>query len=114
MKWPWEQDRQMAVYNRSRAHIQIASEPDRPFMRMLKGDEDWCLSHLPRSSCFVSHFCEGQWSKKKMMELYQTHIADRKQISNSSAVSEHAHDADHDHKFTFRIETLRIKPLDHT
>lgn len=27
IKWPWEQDRQMAVYNRTPEHIQIASDP---------------------------------------------------------------------------------------
>ena len=28
IKWPWEQDRQMAVYNRTPHHIQIASDPN--------------------------------------------------------------------------------------
>jgi hypothetical protein len=28
IKWPWEQDRQMAVYNRTPEHIQVASEPE--------------------------------------------------------------------------------------
>lgn len=27
IKWPWEQDRQMAVYNRTPDSIQIASDP---------------------------------------------------------------------------------------
>ena len=31
-KWPWEQDRQMALYHRSPQHIQIASHPDFPML----------------------------------------------------------------------------------
>lgn len=32
MKWPWEQDRQMALYHRSPQHIQVASHPDFPML----------------------------------------------------------------------------------
>lgn len=49
IKWPWEQDRQMAIYNRSSDLIQLASQPDQPMMDMRAGIKDWCLSHLPGS-----------------------------------------------------------------
>ena len=69
-KWPWEQDRQMALYNRTPEHIQIASQPLQSHMDMQAGHKDWCLSHLARSGCFISHFCEGAHSKRKMKERY--------------------------------------------
>ena len=34
------------------------------------GGEGWCLSHLARSGCFISHYCEDKQSKKRMMEKY--------------------------------------------
>lgn len=65
LKWPWEQDRQMAVYNRSSAVIQVASQPGRPHMQTRAGYVDgWCLSHLPGSGCFISHYCANAHSKQ--------------------------------------------------
>ncbi len=69
-KWPWEQDRQMALFNRTPEHIQIASQPLQSHMDMQAGHKDWCLSHLARSGCYISHFCEGAHSKRKMKERY--------------------------------------------
>jgi hypothetical protein len=72
MKWPWEQDRQMALYNRTGGrHIQIASQPTRPFMQLRAGHHDWCLSHIPISGCFIAHHCEGKKSKKNLISLYE-------------------------------------------
>lgn len=71
LKWPWEQDRQMALYNRTPEHIQIASQPEKLHMDMRAGHHDWCLSHLARSGCFISHYCEGSHSKLRMKERYE-------------------------------------------
>ena len=70
LKWPWEQDRQMALFNRTPEHIQVASQPEKLHMDMRAGHHDWCLSHLARSGCFISHFCEGAHSKRRMKERY--------------------------------------------
>jgi hypothetical protein len=70
LKWPWEQDRQMALFNRTPEHIQVASQPEKLHMDMRAGHHDWCLSHLARSGCFISHFCEGSHSKMRMKERY--------------------------------------------
>jgi hypothetical protein len=72
LKWPWEQDRQMAVYNRTPEHIQIASQPGKPHMDMRAGHHSWCLSHLAQSGCFISHHCENAASKKRMMAIYDS------------------------------------------
>jgi len=72
-KWPWEQDRQMVIYNNSvyAAHIQIASQPERSQMKLVRsGNDDWCLSHTPIAGCFFSHYCEGKWSKKNLVTIY--------------------------------------------
>lgn len=69
-KWPWEQDRQMAVYNRTPEHIQIASHPSSFSMAHRAGVHDWCLSHLPGSGCFISHHCENKKSKNNLIKLY--------------------------------------------
>lgn len=42
-KWPWEQDRQMALFHRSPDHIQIASHPDFPMLIREKQDPDSVL-----------------------------------------------------------------------
>ncbi len=61
----------MAVYNRSSALIQVASQPHRPHMQTRAGAVDgWCLSHLPGSGCFISHYCASAHSKQVMKELY--------------------------------------------
>lgn len=71
LKWPWEQDRQMALYNRSSQYIQIASQPERVFMQLAAGVKNgWCLSHLPEAKCFISHYCANGKSKQKMRQLY--------------------------------------------
>lgn len=70
LKWPWEQDRQMAIYNRTPEHIQIASQPGKAFMDMRAGHHDWCLSHLPNSGCFISHHCENSGSKQRLTRIY--------------------------------------------
>jgi hypothetical protein len=72
MKWPWEQDRQMALYNRTGGrHIQIASQPTRPVMQLRAGHLDWCLSHVPASGCFIAHHCEDKESKDNLISLYE-------------------------------------------
>lgn len=61
----------MAVYNRSSTLIQVASQPHRPMMQTRAGHVDgWCLSHLPGSGCFISHYCANAHSKQVMKELY--------------------------------------------
>jgi hypothetical protein len=95
LKWPWEQDRQMAVYNRSSEHIQVASQPARPHMQTRAGYVDgWCLSHLPGSGCFISHYCANAHSKQVMKDLYAlTKAADEAENgaghSSSSAIEVH-------------------------
>ncbi len=69
IKWPWEQDRQMAVYHRDPSHIQVASQPEQMHIDM---EQDWCLSHLARASCYIAHHCEDKKSKKNMMNMYTT------------------------------------------
>lgn len=73
--WPWEQDRQMAIFHRMKDSIQLASQPDQAFMqvevpgsRRIRGG--WCLSHIPRSGCFISHYCEDQKSKRRLLKRY--------------------------------------------
>jgi hypothetical protein len=71
LKWPWEQDRQMAIYNRSSEVIQIASQPDRVNMQLYAGKlHGWCLSHLPEAKCFISHYCANANSKQNMRRIY--------------------------------------------
>lgn len=60
----------MAVYNRSFSLIQVASQPDRVQMQLRAGVNDWCLSHLPESGCFISHYCANAHSKQVMMKIY--------------------------------------------
>lgn len=69
-KWPWEQDRQMALYHRNPKNIQVASHPDKAHMDHKAGWTDWCLSHLPSSGCFISHHCENKNSKNNMIRMY--------------------------------------------
>lgn len=76
--WPWEQDRAMYLLhaNDSIAHsIQVASQPEQPYTDIDQGHKDWCLSHLARSNCFVSHYCEDTASKENMMRLYNIYYA---------------------------------------
>jgi hypothetical protein len=76
--WPWEQDRAMYLLhaNDSIAHsIQVASKPNQPFVDIDQGHKDWCLSHLARSNCFISHYCEDPASKENMMKLYTAYYA---------------------------------------
>lgn len=75
LKWPWEQDRQMAIYHRHSAVIQVASQPSQPFQSKRAGHtHGWCLSHLPESGCFVSHYCHNANSKQVMRRLYQVQV----------------------------------------
>jgi hypothetical protein len=72
LKWPWEQDRQMALYNSSSEFIQIASQPERVYMQARASETNgWCLSHLPEAHCFISHYCANARSKQVMRRLYQ-------------------------------------------
>lgn len=71
IKWPWEQDRQMWIYNTSKDSIAIASDPHHAYQSRYAGKKDWCLSHLPESGCFVSHYCANSHSKQVMKKLYQ-------------------------------------------
>lgn len=85
LKWPWEQDRQMAVYNRTAEHIQIASQPQRPHMQTRAGHIiGWCLSHLPGTGCFVSHFCANSYQKQVMRNLYGADNAWEQLVSSRS------------------------------
>lgn len=70
LKWPWEQDRQMALYHRSPEYIQIASNPLQKHMNKDAGHIDWCLSHLSTSGCFISHHCENKKSKNNLNNKY--------------------------------------------
>lgn len=65
----------MAIYKQWSDYIQITSQPNEPYMqveapgsRRIRGG--WCLSHIPRSGCFISHFCEDQKSKRRLMKRY--------------------------------------------
>ena len=61
----------MAVYNRSSHLIQVAAQPERATMQTRAGYViGWCLSHLPGSGCFVSHYCANANSKQVMKKLY--------------------------------------------
>lgn len=61
----------MAVYNRSSHLIQVAAQPERATMQTRAGYIiGWCLSHLPGSGCFISHYCANSKSKQVMKELY--------------------------------------------
>ena len=79
MAWPWEQDRQMAIYNTTSDKIQIASQPNNVFMQRVPKSQliagGWCLSHLPKSGCFISHFCANQASKSIMEKKYSQLLA---------------------------------------
>ena len=74
--WPWEQDRQMALYHRSPEHIQISSHPNSPMITIEKNsssnpDNNWCFSHLPGYGCFIAHHCANPASKQRLRKLYQ-------------------------------------------
>lgn len=74
--WPWEQDRQMYLYNKSSELIQISSHPQLSYMPRKKKSKrilDWCFSHLPGSGCFVSHFCADKRSKQQLRQTYQSY-----------------------------------------
>jgi len=67
----------MAVYNRSSHLIQVAAQPERATMQTRAGYIiGWCLSHLPGSGCFISHYCANSHSKKVMKKLYSS-LGDR-------------------------------------
>lgn len=70
-KWPWEQDRQMAVAHANdtiASYIQISPRPD---LRCIPVKyKDWCLSHISRSDCFIAHYCEDPFTKFTMMNRY--------------------------------------------
>jgi hypothetical protein len=51
-KWPWEQDRQMALFYRSPEHIQIASHPDYPMLIREKQDPNSVLFQVENRSSF--------------------------------------------------------------
>jgi len=75
LKWPWEQDRQMAVFNRSSSLIQVTPQPERFKMTTRVGlsdvaDGGWCLSHLPGWGCFIFHYCSSSHSKRVLKRLY--------------------------------------------
>ena len=42
----------------------------------MKSHVPWCLSHLPSSGCFISHYCEGAYSKLIMREKYSVNNHD--------------------------------------
>jgi hypothetical protein len=51
-KWPWEQDRQMALYQRSPGHIQIASHPDYSMLVRERQDPTSALFQAENESSF--------------------------------------------------------------
>ena len=81
LKWPWEQDRQMAIYHRSPSRIQVASQPSKPNMDITAGHDDWCLSHLAKSGCFIAHYCEDKHSKQKMHNTYRLEPSETEDIA---------------------------------
>ena len=75
----------MAVYNRSSQFIQIASHPHLSVMPRMKGSlriQDWCFSHLPKSGCFISHYCANQYSKSVMKSLYKLTDEEKRQVND--------------------------------
>lgn len=87
--WPWEQDRQMALYERAPDKIQISSHPDESFMPREKGSrkiKDWCFSHLPNSGCFISHFCANHHSKQVLSAKYSAHVKDHDAASEAFTI----------------------------
>lgn len=82
--WPWEQDRQMSIYHSQSDRIQLTSQPDNAYMmrqpqsKLISGG--WCLSHLPRSGCYISHFCADKNSKLALQRKYGEKIADAPDI----------------------------------
>jgi len=67
----------MAVHNRSSHLIQVAAQPERATMQTRAGYIiGWCLSHLPGSGCFISHYCANSHSKQVMKKLYSS-LGDR-------------------------------------
>lgn len=85
----------MAIYNRSKEVIQIASQPERIYMQGRAGVVNgWCLSHLPEARCFISHYCANAKSKQIMRNRYQT--------TESEEDNEH---------IGFKINKLHFDPL---
>jgi hypothetical protein len=88
LSWPWEQDRQMAMYEESSAGIQIASHPHlqmMPFQGSGHKVDGWCLSHLPLSGCFVAHHCSGKKSKLFLAQKYTKLLSNK--LGDPAAVS---------------------------
>jgi hypothetical protein len=108
--WPWEQDRQMAIYERTPEKIQVSSHPHLPYMPRVTGSrkiEDWCFSHLPGSGCFISHFCANHGSKqilsKKYTKLLQQHQSHGATVHNDALVGRGVVP-----QVTFDVEKLRM------
>lgn len=78
-QWPWEQDRQMAIYYRYSNKIQIASHPSKVMMPMVPGSRriegGLCLSHLPGSGCYIEHYCASPKSKQVLRERYHVNYS---------------------------------------
>ena len=112
LNWPWEQDRQMAIYNRSSEYIQITSHPHLPHMpwgpqtvsdtlsvhtkkkhKNKKNNQrektvlDWCFSHLPGSGCYISHHCAHSKSKQVLRKKYNV---------------------DYNHRYLYSVEALKL------
>ena len=102
LSWPWEQDRQMYLYNISSNNIQVTSHPDRVFMPRKPDSrkiDDWCFSHLPGSGCFISHFCANSKSKQILAKKYTNKLKTLKGKTD---------DALDKTLYTFTIEQLRF------
>jgi hypothetical protein len=52
------------------SYIQLAYQPERFYM---EHNQDWCLSHLQKINCFISHHCINERDKQLMMMLINAH-----------------------------------------
>jgi hypothetical protein len=88
-QWPWEQERAMALYHNLHdqngdnvsSYIQVASQPER--FHMVR-HPDWCLSHLQKANCFISHHCINNKDKRLMMKVANDHAL---ALSNTTALT---------------------------